>query len=317
MGDKLFSDGEEYGTRLAELEHENREFVQGVDRTCRELKQGQNELESLLDSERELRKGQIDSESKSRACDLEKFSLELSRKHSETLKLCRRSNERCTQLEELASNCNGRCTQLEESVGRLDAIAELVSNCNERCTQLSESVGRVDAMTAELASNCSPETMHEQFESLLALERTTLRKFVSTEGAALAESLNIRVTEALSYESSNRQKNLGEVKDRFVADHTELNNLISQQHDVHIQACHQIESESKNWAEGCNTKIKMNESLIADACGNFQRLDQYVHEKFSAVEERIGTGAAHANAVHDEINTQLLKLWQKVEQRSK
>merc|ERR1712137_507252 len=299
---------------------------------------GQHELKSLLDSERELRNEKIDSESKSHACELEMLSNEVSRKHSEALKMCRTTYERSSQIEEsvgrlhaktamtaeLASNCNERCTPLEESMRRLDArTAELASCCNERCTPLEESVGRLDAMTAELASNCSHETIHEQFESLLTSERTALREFVSTERASLAESLTKMVTEALSCESSNRQKNIDEMKDCLMADHTEmkdclvaghseLNNLISQHHNVHTQACQKLESDSKSWGEECYAKIKMNESLIADACGNLERLDLVMKEKFSTVEERIGAGASHMNVVRDEINKEFLKLWQKI-----
>merc|ERR1712137_1139729 len=145
-------------------------------------------------------------------------------------------------------------------------------------------------------------TIHEQFESLLTSERTALREFVSTERASLAESLTKMVTEALSCESSNRQKNIDEMKDCLVAGHSELNNLISQHHNVHTQACQKLESDSKSWGEECNAKIKMNESLIADACGNLERLDLVMKEKFSTVEERIGAGASHMNVVRDEIN---------------
>jgi len=100
---------------------------------------------------------------KSHAREFEKLSLELSRKHSEALKMCSKSNHRCTQLEEsirrlersdehhkgtvpsetshhekiesplaperktwqeLSSKSNHRCTQLEESIQRLERIDE-------------------------------------------------------------------------------------------------------------------------------------------------------------------------------------------------
>merc|ERR1719240_511744 len=141
---KLFSDSEKkFGTRLADLERKNYEFMQGVDSTHQELKNGQQELESLLDFERKIRNSQIDSEGKSRATELGMLSNDLASKYAEAVKVFR--------------------------------------NTNDYCNQLGENLTQLDAFVAELASTINPETMNLQFESLLASERTALRELVSVE----------------------------------------------------------------------------------------------------------------------------------------
>jgi len=183
--DQIVSDGKSQSAKQGELERANHvlrdDLIRGLEEAYRELKQGQNRLESLLDSEHKFWKEQSDSESKSRACELEKLSLELSRKHSEALKLCNRSHHRCTQL--------------EESVRRLGTADE--------------------RQKGALPSGTS---FQEEFESLLAPERKAWQELVGCEAAArvdavheLRESFNAFITEVLSHASSDCRTQMSEM----------------------------------------------------------------------------------------------------------
>jgi len=161
--DKMVSDGREFGAKLTDLERENQslndELIQRIESCCKEMKEDQKQLETLFDSERALRKEQIDSECKSRSCEMEKFS------------------ERCKQLEETVEGLETLTAVLTDNFSAQTLEEQFESLLKPERKALQELISTEGLARGN--ENCELMELSESLSKRITEERSTREKQIS------------------------------------------------------------------------------------------------------------------------------------------